>query len=285
MKVSHFGTMPATVEKALDLLFLFRRTPVLSVDEIGAALGMPKSTTYRFLRTLVGRGLLAPVVNGHYRLGLALLELGHLAARQLNLVEIGAPLMRELASRSGETVLLSVRSGHVGVCLERVESTRLIRLSLDRGTPQPLHCGAPMKVLLAYLDRADQEAMIRRGLRRYTRHTITRAPVLRRHLATIVRRGHAYSDQEYDMGARAVAAPIRDHTGAVVASLGIAGPVDRFRGRRLRELTCLVVNYAARFSTSIGYPPGESGKADEDASRPHPRAHRGPARRAAWRES
>lgn len=244
------------LEKVLRVVFLFRHHPVLSADQIRAELSLSRSTAYRYVRSLVQAGLLEPANGLHrYRLGVRLLELGELVSQRLDLRSGARPFMQELTRKCGETVVLTVRRGHVGVCLDRVESHRLLRLTLDPGTTQPLYCGAPTKILMAYLVPKDQEEIIRRGLKRYTPNTITDPRKLRRRLAEIAQQGWTYSNQEFDLGAGAVAAPVRDYTGEVVAGLSIVGPAERLRGKMVKELIPLVVEYSKRISQALGWPP------------------------------
>ena len=160
--------------------------------------------------------------------------------------------MEELHAKTGETVHLGILDGHEAVCVDRIESRHLIRLSAEVGKRFPLHVGAVPKLLFAHLPEEQSEAVIARGLPAYTRHTITDRDALRAELAEIHAKGYAVSDEDLDVGGSAVAAPIRDRTGAVVAAVSVAGPTARVSPRLHTEYRALVVEAAARISASLG---------------------------------
>ncbi len=236
----------------LNILFLYdAHTPLLTVAQIAKRLGYSQSKTYRLVRTLTQYDLLKEE-NGtaQYCLGLNALRLGLLAKGQFNLPALAKPLMRELSLLTKETVLLTAVHGTRGVVLERVESEEPVRFSVFQpGVLLPLHCGASSKILMAFLPEEEWDYIIaKEGLKRYTSHTIVDAEMLKAHLRQIRRRGVAFSDQEVDRDVRAVAAPILDVYGELVAGLSIAGPVYRISKRRMIDLSKRVVEYAQKIS-------------------------------------
>jgi DNA-binding IclR family transcriptional regulator len=249
-------TINQSLAHGLDILLLFdTSSPALTVAEISKRLGFSQSKTYRQVRTLIKYRLLQENPGtAQYSLGLNALRIGLLAQQNLNLPTIARPLMKELSVTTKETVLLTAVNGTKGVVLERVESEEPIRFSVfQAGANLPLHCGASSKILMAYLPEADWERIISKGLRRYTVNTITDSKGLKAHLRKIRREGYAFSDQEVDRDVRAVAAPILNGMGELVAGLSVAGPIYRISKKRLNELRKLVVEYARKISLNIGY--------------------------------
>jgi DNA-binding IclR family transcriptional regulator len=160
--------------------------------------------------------------------------------------------MRQLSKLGGETVILSVLSNGVAVCLERVESEKGIVFSMERGAHLPLHSGASAKILLAFLPDDEIRSFLKRNnLERYTDNTITAPEELWKNLMEIRRTGCAYSDQEVDVGARAVSAPIFNHENRMIAGLCVAGPVQRLDDKKIKELKKLVVEYAEKISAEL----------------------------------
>jgi len=190
-----------------------------------------------------------------YTLGLSVLKLGLLAQRNLNLAVLARSIMKELSLKTGETVLLTVVHGTKGMVLERVESEEPIRYSLFQpGAAIPLHAGASSKILMAYLGEEDWERIIaREGLRRYTASTITQVRKLKAHLRDIRKKGYAVSDQEVDRDVRAVAAPILNGAGELVAGLSVAGPAYRINLQKVDRMRSLVVKGAMKISSMMGY--------------------------------
>ena len=241
----------------LNLLLLFDTAhSSFTVAELSNRLKYSQSKTYRMVRTLVRYDLLQENPGtARYSLGLSALRIGLLAQQSLNLSQVARPFMKELASIARETVLLTVVNGNRAVCLERVESEGAIRYTMFQpGASVPLHCGASSKILMAYLPEEEWNRIIaKEGLRRYTLNTITQKSRLRSHLREIRRKGYAFSDQEVDPDVRAIAAPILNATGQLVAGLSIAGPAYRISKRRVGVLKKTVIEYAQRISSQLGY--------------------------------
>ena len=244
----------------LAILLLYDSTArSFTVAEVSKRLGYSLSKTYRLVRTLVRHGFLQESPSrAQYSPGLNALRLGLLAQQNLNLAVIARPLMKDLSLLTKETVLLTAVNGTRGICIERVESEEPIRFSLFQpGASLPLHCGASSKILMAYLPEEEWDQMIKKeGLKRYTDHTITKAVKLKAHLREIRRKGYAWSDQEVDRDVRAVAAPIFNGAGKLVAGLSVTGPVYRINKKRLNDLKKPVVEYAKRISVKLGFSGG-----------------------------
>ena len=234
-------------------LFLAKRDP-LTFDEISSALELPKSTAYKYIAALKGHGLLDyDKKSAKYRLGLKFIEFGSLVKSQIPLDKISLPFMRELSERTKETAFLTIITNNKIYCLEQIEygDSRLI-FSLQRGVYHPLHCGACAKVLLAFLPEKEIDSFLRTAtLTRYTENTITDPVKLKENLKEIRESGYAFSDQEVDYGARAIAAPVFDAEGRVIAGLGVGSPAHRMEGEKLEELKRLVIKYAKAVSSEL----------------------------------
>jgi DNA-binding IclR family transcriptional regulator len=162
--------------------------------------------------------------------------------------------MKELSVLTKETVLLTAVNGTKGIVLERVESEEPIRYSLFQpGATIPLHCGASSKILMAYLREGDWDRIIaKEGLKRYTPNTISDVKKLKAHLREIRKREYAFSDQEVDRDVRAIAAPILNSSGELVAGLSVAGPVYRINKKQISSCAKLVMQYAQKISNKLG---------------------------------
>jgi DNA-binding IclR family transcriptional regulator len=235
-----------SLKKGLDILGCFGfDDESLSVQQIASKLDIPLSTTYRYIETLEERGFLVKNSNGkNFKLGYMLFQIGNIVFLQMKLIDLALPHMKSLASLSGETVLLMMVSGAKALCIESIESDRLIRLSLKRGASLPLHAGAPSKLLLAYQKEPFIQSFLRNNaLTKYTGNTTTEPETLKGELKMIREQGFAFSNQEVDMGDCAIAAPIPDENGNLIAGLAVAGPVERIE--RNKERTILWVKETA----------------------------------------
>jgi DNA-binding IclR family transcriptional regulator len=89
-------------------------------------------------------------------------------------------------------------------------------------------------------------------LKRYTPNTISDVKKLKAHLREIRKRGYAFSDQEVDRDVRAIAAPILNSSGELVAGLSVAGPVYRINKKQISSCAKLVMQYAQKISNKLG---------------------------------
>jgi DNA-binding IclR family transcriptional regulator len=211
-------------------------------------------TAHRLLNVLTDHGFLARFGRGRFRLGLEAISLGRRALASIDLRSALRSDLQELAAAAGETALLTVPEEHIGasLCIDRVESSHPLRLSLDVGRLTPLHAGASAKVLLAYLRPDDIEQVLSRPLERLAPGTITDSDVLRAELVEIRERGYATSMEETDVAAWGVAAPLRSADGIAIAALGLAGPLHRFDTETSRRFGQLVVDAGHHAERRLG---------------------------------
>jgi len=249
------GGSARAAERTLDILLAFlREGRQFGISDLSRTVHLPKATVHRLVSVLAGRGFLArDPGTARYRVGLAAFRLGTLFLDQTHVRAAALPVIRELASVTGETVNLNVVIDGRRVCIEKAESTHDIRHAVELGRPMPLYAGASGKLLLAYLPEAEISAIVAAGLPRLTERTPVQRDKLLRQLAEIRRRGVAVSSDERVAGASSVSAPIRDGIGRVVAGLTISGPTYRFTPERVREFITLVQDGARRVSIALGY--------------------------------
>lgn len=241
------------LERTLAILALFTREQhEWTTTEASRESGLPIPTVHRIMATLSRSGfLIRDPVTKRFRLGWAAVDLGERARAAVDLRRLAMPALARLASVTGETALLSTMNDrrNCAVCLERVESSMALRLSIEPGREVPLHAGASQKVLLAFLPDDEREAILGRPLEKVCRATITDPAFLREHLDAIRNRGWAISFEENNLGVWGVALPILDPGGRSVASIGLAGPTARFRRHELatsvRELRLAALEVAS----------------------------------------
>ncbi len=227
-----------TVDRALQVLLLFDQThPEWSSGELAQVLGLHRSIVYRILTTLQRRGFVTQDrYRGRFRLGLKLVELGNVVLAGIDLRDVAHPVMVRLVEETGESTFLTVISGDESVCIDKVDCPHQVRVTLTIGGRYPLHAGASNRILLAYLPADTVDDLIARGLEPITPHTITDPTQLKDNLATIREQGWAYTLGELTPGVAAVAVPLLDSNGTLVAALSIAGPVSRFSEEKLAML-------------------------------------------------
>jgi DNA-binding IclR family transcriptional regulator len=159
--------------------------------------------------------------------------------------------MAWLVRESGESAFLTVASEDESVCVDKIDSRRQVRVTLTIGGRYPLHAGASNKILLAYLPSDTINDLVTRGLESITPRTITDATQLKDDLATIRAQGYAISVGELTPDVAALAVPLRDSNGSVVAALSIAGLASRFSEERLPSLINATRQAAEDISTQL----------------------------------
>jgi IclR family transcriptional regulator, pca regulon regulatory protein len=227
-------------------------------------LGLSRSTTYRYVSTLVTLGYLEQDVPPRYRLGLGVIDLGMATLSAMGLCNHARPYMQELAQRSGATVELAVLDGSEVLLIEQVRGMRSGRggppEDVGAGSRLPTHCTSLGKVLLAHLPAERRlELISEMDLVEQGPKTITSARALAEQLEDVRSGGLAVSDEERVAGTCAIAAPVRDESSAVVAAVNVAAHDDEI------ELEELVNRFAGpleltaqRISTRLGWPDAQS---------------------------
>ena len=222
------------VADALELLADAGRS--LGVTEVAEHLGVHKATASRLLATLAGRGLVRRDEDG-YRLGPRLARLAVTAITDLDLVEVCRPVLRDLASVTGEVAYMSMPLGRAVLYVEQVAPRRD---GSDepwmwlRGSP--LHCSSSGKVFAAYGAVPDLDAALTPPLAARASGTITDPATFRRLLPRVRRQGFATSTDELEEGMTSVAAHVLASDGTVLGAVGVAGPNDRLPTGRLPRI-------------------------------------------------
>lgn len=242
----------STATKVLDILLLFNETrPELSSDAIRKAIQSPRSSTYRYIRTLTNKGFLEKGESGKYRLGPIFIQFGSLIYGEQTLGRIALPVMTTIRDEMNETVLLTRRFNRFSVCIERVEGQQTVRITFKLGHTQPLHAGASSKILLAFAGKRVWDDYLSQPLERFTDNTITDPEALRDHLRQIRKQGYCTSDSEVDFGAKAVAVPILNSKKKLVAGLSTAGPAFRMTMETIARHLQLLSTGAAEIGAKL----------------------------------
>jgi DNA-binding IclR family transcriptional regulator len=189
---------------------------------------------------------------GKYRLGLVVIRLAERAERTLDLRGIATPELERLARLTHETTGIGILDGDSLLTVAQADGPNLIAVGDWTGRSTPLHCVASGKVLMSALAERDVLRIVRRGLVSYTERSIIELEPLLEELARIRRRGYATAIGEYELGLNAVAAPIHDARGNVIAAVDVWGPAFRLTPRRIPELAAQAREAAAAISVRLG---------------------------------
>jgi DNA-binding IclR family transcriptional regulator len=188
-----------------------------------------------------------------YRVGRMLFSLAAGALDELELLAVAAPILADLAERSGETSHVGVRVGREAVIIGRHDGPSAIRVAERIGAPRPLHATSMGKVLLAQLTDEQVRAYLKAGpLRRVTARTVTDPEALLAIVDEVRLSGVAFDDGEYLVDGRCIAAPVRDFRGGVVCAIGISAPTWRLGIDRVAATEAHVRQAAREFSLALG---------------------------------
>ncbi|MEK6721703.1 MAG: IclR family transcriptional regulator [Chloroflexota bacterium] len=252
--ISLDGNAVRSVDRAASLLLALGDSQgEAGVTELARRLGLHKSTASRLLATLERRGLVEQDdETGKYRLGLVVIRLAERAEKTLDLRSIAMPELERLARLTHETTGLGVLDGDQLLTVAQADGPNLIAVGDWTGRSTPLHCVASGKVLLAALAEREVMRIVKRGPAMFTERTIVELEPLLAELVRARRRGYATAIGEYELGLNAVAAPVHDARGQVVAAVDIWGPAFRLTPRRIPELAGQAREAAAAISVRLG---------------------------------
>jgi IclR family KDG regulon transcriptional repressor len=247
----------SSVGSALRLLKVFSaQEPELGITTLAQRLGLAKSTVHRLASTLVAEGFLEQnPTSERYRLGLSLFALGTLVRLRMDISREALPYLHELRDRTGESVHLAVLERSEIMYLFNLESQQAIGIRSYLGSRKPAFCTSEGRALLAFSPPAVVSRIVKKGLTPLTQKTTTEPAQLHELLAQVKAKGYAVDDGESEEGMRGLAAPVWDASGAVIAAVGLAGPVSRLNKKSLRSLTPWVVAAAHGISTRLGFRP------------------------------
>jgi IclR family pca regulon transcriptional regulator len=249
-----------SLERGLAILACFTpQRPVMGIADIADELGMSRSTTHRYMITLVELGYLEQGGSRKYRLGLRVTDLGMSALNSMSLREYARPDLEKLRQETRFTVNLAILDGSEILYVDRVRGSRpgqsKIDFALHVGSRLPASCTALGKLLLAYLPDAEQEALIASlKLAKGGPNAITSKKALKAELGQISEKGLAVDDEEIAAEVQAIAAPVRSSGGEVIAAVGLVGLRSMITVDELVvSLSPHLIATAARISARLGF--------------------------------
>lgn len=228
----------------------------LSLEQICARTQLPKSTAFRVVVNLLQGQYLTETEDGYW-LSLKMLHLGAVVEARLDVKQQAAPLLAGLRDRVNETVHLAMLDDDWRVVyLDKLSATHAIGLMASRvGLTAPMYCTALGRAMAAFRPEEEISSWLHtHPLEAHTSNTVTDPAALLRELHAIRLRGYAVDNGEYETGVRCVAAPIRDHSGAVIAALSVSGPEARLPMPLVGSfISVQAVRTAQLISQAMGY--------------------------------
>jgi len=241
-----------TVVKSLGMLArlvdLGRPT---GVTELALATRLQKSNVHRILSTLRFMGYVRSNADSTYEPTLRVWELGQRIHSRMSIPAAARPHLKRLVQETDETSHLAVLDGHEVVYVETIETANPVRAHTPLGGRAPAYCTASGKALLCGQPASVIKEVARLSVR-HTPSTVTRHDELVQVLKQARERGYATNVGEFRPNVAGIAAPVLNPRGEVVAAVGIAGPLDRLRPARIRQLAPVVIGVARDISAALG---------------------------------
>jgi IclR family acetate operon transcriptional repressor len=227
----------------------------LTLTELGHRLGMHRTTLFRFLATLQHRGYLErDPMTDRYRLGVQTLTLAAGWLNDQDVRQTARPYLQALCQRVQELVHLTILDHGEVVTIDRIEGKHPISLQTEIGNRRPAHCTASGKAMLAFMNTDEAGHMLPPTITPVTAKTVTSPGQLIAEFEQIRSCGYAIDDEGHFEGVRCVAAPVFNYDQRPVASISIAGPVQRITHERMVTLGEEVRAVAETVSQRLGYP-------------------------------
>ena len=232
----------------------FRLADALTLSEVAVRTGLARAVVRRFLYTLAELGYVT--TDGKYfRLTAKILDLGFAYLSSFSLPKIAERFLEEVTQETKESSSASVLDGHEIVYVARVQTRRIMSISLGIGSRLPAVCTSMGRVLLAHLPAEELDRYLKNAeFTRFTERTICDAESLRKELATVSRQGFALVDQELELGLRSLAVPVFAGGGKVVAAINIGTQAARTPKNELNQRLLPVLRKAAKnISACLGH--------------------------------
>lgn len=224
-----------TVSHAVLMLEAFAAQPVQGLNELSRAVGLPRASALRILRTLMAHGIVGRA-DTKYRLTRRLMELGAAAGTPEALQSAVAEVLQALVAQTGETCHFAQLDGAQVVYLAKHDSPHPIRMNSHVGWRGPVYATAVGKALLALRPADEVRRLLPAKLERFTAKTLVSRARLLDELAQVATRGYAVDDEELIDGLRCVAVAVPAAGGAV----SVAGPASRMGDERLAAIVAQI---------------------------------------------
>ena len=245
-----------SVKRAMSIMEVIAKNKNLAgITTISRYMGLSKSTIYGLVSTLEQMGYLQQNgQNGEYSLGIKLFELGQIVYSSMDLRTIAKPFLRQLVDQHQETVHLAVLSKGDVIYIDKVSGNQSIGIISQIGGRNPAYCTGVGKVLLADMPVEQLDKMFKTiEFHKLTKKTIIDPELLKDHLVQVKGNGYAMDVEEIEIGLVCVAAPIKNHSGKVVAAISLSGPVSRMEKEKLFNIQKDVVATSQKISRQLGY--------------------------------
>ncbi len=248
------GVQAADTVLAVLETVAFAEEPV-GVTQVASTVGVAKSAAFRHLRTLLDRGYITQdPASSRFQLGPKVFLLGRMAPMEHDLASAIQPAMRTARDASGLSVVLSTPTPQGAFVLTTVSGTQPVDIGVRVGSTLSLHGSAQGKVFLAFGASSLLERTLASPRPAFTTYTITDAVELAAEVERVRACGYAVAPEEILPGVNALAAPVRDSRGSLIAAVALVGSIQHIAPVPDPSLVQVVLDLARRATRLIATP-------------------------------
>lgn len=247
--------MSQSLERGLKALLFLASRKSTGVTELAEELQVNKSTAFRILEELQKHNMAEQnKATSKYKLGPAILKLSEQLNKSLNIISVAKPYMVRLMDITGESVHLCTLANDSAVIIEQIMANSRLSVNAKIGSKEPLYSSSVGKCLLAFGNEEAREKMLS-GIvyEKFTEKTIATEEKLREELLTIKNNGYALDDGELSEEIKCLAAPVFNHLGEAIYSLGLSAPASRMTAEKILTTAEHIKNTAMKISQHMGY--------------------------------
>jgi len=226
----------------------------IGVSELARATGSTKPRIYRHLRTLVDQKYVTQdPVTEKYLLSLRLFYIGQSIAEKTEYLSEARRVLPGLRDRVRQTVTIGQTEDEGVRILDILRHRSDIQISTPPGALFDFHSSAQGKVALAFGPERLWARVDGHPLRQWTANTNTDLSRLKVEVDAVRRRGWAVAPEEVLMGINALAAPVRDASGALAGTIAIVGSIQHVTSEPDAQLLAAILDAAGQISNGLGY--------------------------------
>jgi DNA-binding IclR family transcriptional regulator len=249
--------MNKSAERVVDLLFLLAKSnSSLTLNEICTELGLPKSSGFELVQTLLSKGFIEmdDVRLKTYRLGLGVFEVGSAYLSNLGLPQLARPYLEELNRQTGSTAFLGIEDKGKIVYLDKAENYSVMRPTAKLGSRRFMHTTGLGKALLAALPMEKILYILGDGeLVAKTPYSKVTVPEILQDIKEIRERGYSIDNREDNVEMYCIGSAIFDQSNHPVASISVASVYSSMTPEREELIVTLVKETALKLSRQLGY--------------------------------
>ena len=224
-----------------------------TLKELSEQLEIPHTSALRIAQTLTNRGFLAKNEKGKFSAGTTLVHVGVMALDHLDIRGFARPILKRLSEKTGESSHIALLSADKSLLVEVCDSPHPVRIASRPGTLVDLHCSSTGKVFLAFSIPEPEKFCRTLELSGHTPNTSTTAKAVLADIEQTRKQGYAIDEEEYVLGGRCIAAPIKNAFGKTIAAIGITASARTFTKAKIPTMSARLIQAATDIATSMGF--------------------------------